>query len=395
MLPTLNFTKVALLLLASTTLHAVSAHPSILETDTPSPLAIRATGKYVGATCTSDAECYSKNCVLYGSLRQKTCRRQPSGGPCFEANNCGSRSCVQGRCQSSDLNGPCDTVSDCIGTSLLCDAGACKVNPNVGPTSAPNQACRTGSDCASERCEALTYCLDPTGKEGPCSSCFPGTGFDPPCEPAPLHCTRLPLGASCANNGDCAEGFCRSGTCAVSQSGDACVSEAQCTGTSICGTRGTCHTPAKRTLYTQDICGADSQCKNGRCRTGLNFTDVYDQSFQYTGQYTYPPRCDYLSLGESNCRTYSDCTSGICKNAVCVLGADGDRCLFNQHCANLCGADGICQPLPAQGSVALKQPCTADNQCASGRCDGDYGFIARPLPYDPSKTQYVMDKLCS
>ncbi|KAE8228681.1 hypothetical protein CF326_g6382 [Tilletia indica] len=384
-----------LLLLASTALHAVVATPLAVDTDASSSLLnARATGKYVGATCTTNEECYSKNCVLFGGATQKTCRRQPAGGPCVENNNCGSRVCVQGKCSASALTGACDTVSDCAdAANTLCQAGKCTASSSTSPAQRPNTACNANSDCASGQCQAIKYCLDSTGKEGPCSSCFPGTGLDVPCVPSPLHCTRLPLNAQCTDNGDCSEGFCRSGICTASRTGDACVSEAQCTGTSICGTRGTCYTPSKGTLYPQDICGANSQCSSGRCLSGLNFTSSTDQIYEYSGKYTYPTRCDFLDLGETRCRTYVDCDPGICKNSVCVLGANGDRCLFNQHCANLCGSDGICRALPPKGSVLVKQPCTADDQCVSGKCETD--FISRPLPYNSGSSTYVMDKVCS
>ncbi|KAL9932464.1 hypothetical protein V8E36_008581 [Tilletia maclaganii] len=372
-----RWAKVALVILASSAITATLASPFNAD----SQLESRATGKSVGSACTSSSECISKNCVYYNGAKSQTCRRQPPGGPCTSNSNCGSRICAKGVCSQASTNGTCDTVSDCS-SSNLCSSGRCSARTlTVGP----NSPCSTNSDCSSGSCQALKSCFDANGNEVRCSA-------------DQLHCTRLPNGSACANDGDCGFGFCRSGTCTASVDGDACVHESQCTGVSICGTQGVCHTPGTKTLYSQEICGAASQCFSNRCLSNLKYTDPYDQVFDYFGPFEQPTRCDYLRVGGTKCRSYTDCVTGICKADKCVLGTSGvDRCLFNQHCSSgLCGssstADGICQKLPPNGGTDVGRPCSASGQCATQRCET--GFIKRPVPFDPSQSYYVQDLIC-
>ncbi|KAK0522488.1 hypothetical protein OC842_006451 [Tilletia horrida] len=380
-----RWTQLAVLLLAATSaLQAVVGTPLDFDTDAPSFAVERATGKYVGATCSANDECFSKNCQLVNGTQKKTCQRQPFNGPCFQNNNCLSRKCSQGKCAASPLNGECNSVSDCANaSSKVCSGGKC--NARTTALLAPNSACSADGDCVSGHCESLRSCFDSTGLEGSCS-------------PGALHCTRLPLGSTCANDGDCAEGFCRSGVCSTSRTGDACVSETQCVGTSICGTTGQCHTPSRRSLYPQDVCGSNTQCKSGRCVKDLLITDQLDTAFPYAGTgrtpYTQPTMCDYFRLGEPLCRDYVDCgPTGTCINGVCALGAQYDPCLLNQHCADICGLDGFCIPQQPAGSIEVGDPCTANSTCQTNRCE--LGFIYRPLPnVQPVTYQYVQDTVC-
>ncbi|KAE8211478.1 hypothetical protein CF327_g4768 [Tilletia walkeri] len=282
----------------------------------------------------------------------------------------------------------------------MCDSGKCKVSPSFGCTAddqcstghcidkicrralqAPNSACDLGSECIGGQCKNVETCADANGKDTLCDG-----------SPSGLHCARLPLGSKCSNNGDCSKGFCRQGLCVASKDGDACVAETQCTGASVCSPTGKCHTPGTNTLYPQDTCVNDSQCRSKRCVANLAVTDQYDVELPYLGDLPEYKRCDYFKTGEGKCRNYVDCSVGICKNDKCSLGVDGDRCLYNQHCINVCGSNGICHSPPSNGSLGVGQPCKTDNQCFSEQCLD--GTVSRPLPESPKTTHTVLDSVC-
>ncbi|KAK0561958.1 hypothetical protein OC861_005556 [Tilletia horrida] len=228
--------------------------------------------------------------------------------------------------------------------------------------------CTTGNDCLSR-------------------SCVSGT------------CAFSKYNGTCEINQDCAEGLCRSGKCVKSVVGDACYYDKECSGSQVCGPNSTCYVPGYRTLYPQDTCSYNYQCKNNRCVAGLKGSDQDDNQYEYGSYGAYEldrKRCDYNSLGEKGCRDYRDCTVGICRSNKCQLGFSGlDLCMKNQHCAGLCTSEGVCRDLPVNGTVADRQACTTSAQCnpATGD-DCEIGWIGRPFPADRSQIHYVYDTIC-
>ncbi|KAK0554898.1 hypothetical protein OC845_000539 [Tilletia horrida] len=86
------------------------------------------TGKFVGSTCKTNAECYSQYCAAVGGSTTKKCQRQPAGGPCFKDANCASRNCRASAnicITPSKTNGTCSADKDCV-SGLSCDSGKCK-----------------------------------------------------------------------------------------------------------------------------------------------------------------------------------------------------------------------------------------------------------------------------
>ncbi|KAK0562888.1 hypothetical protein OC861_005104, partial [Tilletia horrida] len=139
-----NIRSLSLALLLAIAVGLVASQPSsVHEVDVDGHTGIfgRAThtGKFVGSTCTTSAECYSKNCALVkGSTTVKKCQRQPFAGPCFENANCQSRNCLlsKGICNNpSNLNGTCDGNNDCA-NFWICDTGSGigKCRANTGAT---------------------------------------------------------------------------------------------------------------------------------------------------------------------------------------------------------------------------------------------------------------------
>ncbi|CAD6908116.1 unnamed protein product [Tilletia controversa] len=367
--------KFALLLLASQLLTAVAASP--FDLDSRALVSRARGGKYVGSSCQVDSECYSASCATGDDGVTRTCQRQLPGGPCFENSNCDTRQCdlSAGICKASAVNGLCTNYYDCDGWeqgTVTCQNKKCKIQDSKACTQsnqcasgfcnnkicrrrpqAPNSPCFVDGECLSGDCAAITasQCTNPDGSFAYC----PGT--------TDQHCTRYALGHSCANNGECQEGFCRSGKCVASKDGDACSEQYQCTGPSVCG-NGKCYTPSNATLHPNDVCDIGSQCLSGRCVTDQLQKDSYGVN-TVTLKNQYPARCDYLANGQTSCRSFTDCSTGLCQSGTCNLGKDGDRCQVNYQCENLCSSDGVCYTPAKSNAQGQGEPCKTDDQCLS------------------------------
>ncbi|CAD6886257.1 unnamed protein product [Tilletia laevis] len=380
--------KFALLLLASQLLTAVAASP--FDLDSRALVSRARGGKYVGSSCQVDSECYSASCATGDDGVTRTCQRQLPGGPCFENSNCDTRQCdlSAGICKASAVNGLCTNYYDCDGWeqgTVTCQNKKCKIQDSKACTQsnqcasgfcnnkicrrrpqAPNSPCFVDGECLSGDCAAITasQCTNPDGSFAYC----PGT--------TDQHCTRYALGHSCANNGECQEGFCRSGKCVASKDGDACSEQYQCTGPSVCG-NGKCYTPSNATLHPNDVCDIGSQCLSGRCVTDQLQKDSYGVN-TVTLKNQYPARCDYLANGQTSCRSFTDCSTGLCQSGTCNLGKDGDRCQVNYQCENLCSSDGVCYTPAKSNAQGQGEPCKTDDQCLSRSCLFKYDSVTRP-----------------
>ncbi|KAK0554895.1 hypothetical protein OC845_000536 [Tilletia horrida] len=381
------------LLLASVVGLATAQPSSVLDVDVDGHTGIfgRAThtGKFVGSTCTTSDECYSKNCALVkGSTTLKKCQRQPFGGPCFKDANCLTRNCLssKGVCDNpSNLNGTCSGDPYCA-NGLLCDTGSgigkCKAKTGSKckwagdcvsgddctngvcktPLLSPNQPCNEGSECISGGCSFGPCTMD----NGDYVNCVDLNNYA-----TEGLCDRYPLGHTCVHPGDCSIGQCK-GTCSNSTIGDPCSERYQCTNGQTCA-NNKCTVLAPGSQYPGDPCSKNTDCKSGECN-----------DYQ----------CSALSLGQSGCRGYGDCAKGICKDEKCQLGADGDKCGANLQCQNLCNLDGICYTLKNGTILATGQPCQKNSQCITNKCLYHYGVV-RPSPTDDCPFDpYYPDEPC-
>ncbi|KAK0554904.1 hypothetical protein OC845_000545 [Tilletia horrida] len=329
------------------------------------------TGKSIGSTCKTNAECYSQNCAAVSGSTTKKCQRQPAGGPCFENGNCLSQNCrtSAGICITpSKTNGTCSSGKDCV-SGLSCQNGKCKAK--AGSKCTKTGDCVSGSSCSNGVCGTPllgTNSVCSNGAQclsGSCtvpSSCTNSDGSYAYCDPLDSYgtksiCDRSQLGGKCVNPGDCYTGQCKNGACSNSTVGDPCVEPYQCGNGQTCS-GGKCAFFAPGSQYPGDNCSNDAQCKSGKCVSG------------------YPlPTCAGFANGATGCRTYSDCASGLCKSGTCTPGADGDRCIENAQCQNVCGTDGVCYTPKSPQSAGL--PCKVGNQCLSNSCSPG-GAFTRP-----------------
>ncbi|KAL9938547.1 hypothetical protein V8E36_002266 [Tilletia maclaganii] len=326
----------------------------------------RAGTKYVGSTCKSSAECYSANCVNVTASTPGTCQRQVTGGVCFENANCATFNCNNQKCSTpSKLKGVCSSKSDCD-QGRYCGEGVCRA------LIAPNQRCNDTSQCAAGECSPYS-CRNTNGAPINC-----------PGEPDPVNgyftrfsfCGRYSTGHTCANTGECEIGYCGNGKCAENGEGALCDVSSQCTSPGAICIQGRCSTPGNNTLYPEERCGLDAQCRSKSCRSSLRNRDdegVNDGSASFYGRkrYAVPGEyslCNYMQEGES-CRTYFNCEYTLCKNSTCTCGAPGDRCSINYQCASgACGYDGKCLDAKKGSKNPQGTPCGNNNQCLSNRC---------------------------
>ncbi|KAK0561262.1 hypothetical protein OC861_005905 [Tilletia horrida] len=211
-----------------TTLAFVLADPVVQADSAPALLATRGSAQ-AGDKCTTNTDCYSKNCV------NKVCQLQPAGGPCFKDGNCVSKSC-------SIPKGK--TAGTCASTGSL----------------PPRAACTANAQCLSGSCSSRVDRHDQYGDN---------TGFylSDDIGHQGKNCQYLSLGQSgCRSNDDCGSGVCSSnGKCTALADGSRCLFNSQCGSSSVCSIKGKCYTPRPGSLTTGKVCTKDSQCYAGNC----------------------------------------------------------------------------------------------------------------------------------
>ncbi|KAK0538882.1 hypothetical protein OC835_001301 [Tilletia horrida] len=362
------------------------------------------TGKYVGSSCRSSDECYSKNC------EDGICQRQPLGGPCFKGANCATRYCdlSDGSCRDpSHLLGVCGGDNESCSTranggQLVCDGNFCKLKDGAACTR--DKVCLSGS-CGPDktcintglppfaRCEENSDC-----KSGQCISCFNLRDFSD-CsgdDYFAYFCDRFELGHSCSDTNQCKTGVCRHGTCSPSQIGDPCKGQYTCTNGQVCSPDNRCYIPSSSSLKSAQVCTMDDQCFSKRCTHYILPRDEDGINRASTPSYNPDLLCDYLQTGESPCYSTNDCATDVCKNGTCEPAQVGEQCDVNYRCAgsSVCNWDGICYD-PPKNSVSAGSPCRSDDNCLSGSCnDIGYPEITRYTLGNPRSPFQAEDTTC-
>ena len=302
------------------------------------------------------------------------CEAQPEedGTICNDGNTCTlDDQCTEGVCGGSMMD--CSALDDgCRRGRCDPETGACEATPVEDETACDDgDVCTTGEVCAAGVCEPGTPLdcshLDTECTEGECNSV---TGScqavrapdDSVCDDANL-CT---IGDICTDgvcsgelfdcsavDDDCNEGVCdpETGACVrsplpgdtVCDDGEACTNDDVCTDGSCGGT-------------PMDCSSSEDDCNDAVCNST-------------TGA------CEPVPLGDgTGCDDGDPCTTGdTCSSGVCGGGP--------MDCTHLDGgcAVGECDPttgactavnLDEGASCDDGDPCTVDDACAGGRCDG-------------------------
>jgi hypothetical protein len=173
---------------------------------------------------------------------------------------------------------------------------------------------------------------------------------------------KLPDGQACAQNGQCASGFCVDGLCCASACSGTCQA---CSAAATGGKDGIC-APVKAGADPRDACkptdmascGDDGTCDGaGACRKWAASTTCGAASCA-GGQYTPARTCD----GKGTC---APANAVSCAPYVC--GGDG-RCRTSCVAKADCAGDSVCIAGACSGKRALGQTCGGDGECASGFC---------------------------
>ncbi|KAK0543976.1 hypothetical protein OC846_006222 [Tilletia horrida] len=373
--------SLSLTLLLATAVGLATAQPSsVLDVDVDGHTGIfgRAThtGKFVGSTCTTSDECYSKNCALVkGSTTLKKCQRQPFGGPCFKDANCLTRNCLssKGVCDNpSNLNGTCSGDPYCA-NGLLCDTGSGigKCKAKTGSKCKWAGDCVSGDDCTNGVCK--TPLLSPNQPCNKGSECISGGCSFGPCtldNGDYVNCT-LSLGQSgCRGYGDCAKGICKDEKCQLGADGDKCGANLQCQ--NLCNLDGVCYTLKNGTiLATGQPCLKNSQCITNKClyHYGVVRPSPTDDC-PFDPYYPDEPCVDEVRDTvckpgglSGKCYDENDCAQGSCIDGVCQGRPTGSDCQTATDCTSLSCDSGKCSV------AAAYSPCSSGSQCYSGKCE--------------------------
>ncbi|KAE8224571.1 hypothetical protein CF319_g2553 [Tilletia indica] len=257
-----------------------------------------------------------------------------------------------------------------------------------------NKKCSRSSQCITGVCDARGGdCFAPDGRPFFCEQ------YLSPIETPPNRCRQAPLGHSCVNTGDCAQGVCNKSTltCTFANVGGNCARDTHCKSPAFCSANRKCVVPSNSTIDPQQPCAVNEQCRSGKCEGGQNPRDEYLANItQYMGYESDRDRCAFFALGQTGCKDYTECQTGFCYNGKCAKGSAGDECLINDNCGSgtVCGLDGKCYLPPANNSLGTGQPTNnAEAQCFSKqRKLSDQ--VQRPVPGRGGETHDTIDDVC-
>ncbi|KAK0530024.1 hypothetical protein OC835_004137 [Tilletia horrida] len=269
--------------------------------------------KFVGANCTSDAQCLSGSCTsrplatdsnglhygpLYYDVDPKRCDALRVGQRgCTTYSDCGTGLCEDGTCTLGADGERCLITYQCAD---VCSAGGiCVAKAYDLPRGA---LCRDGNQCLSTRC----------------TQSFIGKGFQRPslADDTKLVtvfdrvCEESKLGEACGATSDCGSGSCQGGKCALQPNGGACTKGIQCYSGQCSSTTAQCEAASASAPCTQD-----DQCYSNACE---------------------PQACVPLHGG------YGE----YCPDPICGAVPDGGSCRENRDCASApgtsCGPEHKC-----------------------------------------------------
>jgi hypothetical protein len=319
-------------------------------------------GYFCGRNCTSSADCDASAgdiCADLGGVGQ--CVRLVGGQP-----DCSGGSTPSGCSRDSD----CAASERCNTTTRACEprpAGAALGAPCSGPEACASGLCVGGS--CSQTCDWLNTTSCPAGFY--CDGDFVGTCNDGVCRAGSAGGSAL--GASCAEDTQCASLFCSGGVCA-----QPCVpgGAATCPAGYACqvGATPTCGA-CKTSGALGDLCESNDDCTSGICATlgDRRFcTDICDTANPCPARYTCTSAgavsvCvgDAGGLGE-DCTSNTDCLSDICardgSDSYCTrLCSDGVPCPTGFACTTTSdGATRICSPAAPRAGLRNSGGCGCD-----------------------------------
>lgn len=361
----------------------------------------------IASTCV-DATCMDT--MTNGSETDQDC-----GGDCKKCDDLKTckiaNDCKSGVCKADSGELKCqvpacdDAVKNGSETDLDCGGAACaKCGPDKG--------CNENGDCAGNQCTGsngtcVPNCSDGSKNNaetdvdcggGSCNGCPAGkacAGQDTDCGMT-TYCNgttcvqKKDIGAACAGNNQCSNGFCVDGTCCSNACNGTCQTcsaqgaclliaagsdpDNECPGTDACNGDGVCGKPVGGS------CLANADCANGQCADGVCCVVACNNtckacSMALTGQAN--GTCANISTGldpHNECAGATTCNG----NAACALFADGAACTFadGSECLNGNCVDGYCCGTQCTGS------CKACSMMKTGQPNGMCALVTNQTDPD-------------
>ena len=340
-------------------------------------------GDETGVDCGGDANACATRC--------------PDGDPCAVGADCANTFCAEGTCCDEACGGDCRECSTGACTDVVHDAQdpgtcdgageACDGNGNC--LSADGEVCAAGGECASGECHDTTCC--DTDCSGTCVECSTGTcsnvaedAQDPmTCDMTGDACDGagnclLADGETCADGAECASGECHDTTCCDADCSGTCV---ECsTGTCInvaedaqdpmtCDMAGdACDGAGNCLLADGETCAAGGECASGECHD----TTCCDVDCSGTCLECSTGTCANVPSDTQDPMT-CDMAGDACDGAGNCLLADGETCAAGGECASGECHDATCCDVDCSGTCV---------ECSTGTCTNVAEDVQDPMTCD-------------
>jgi hypothetical protein len=316
--------------------------------------------------CELNSDCksayYCKKTRVDSSVWFHACQGDGAlGASCYSDEQCVSGNCVDEHCCDDRCDGPC-VACDLSGVEGTCTSRSHEEDPEQG--------------CGEYNCDGEGACLTagPASDSGSCqdhSDCKPGYicvegGI---CPGDNCYATCVPNGArgeACDVNEDCSSGHCVDNVCCNETCGDICEA------CDIPGHAGTC-TPYAGGTDPENECGAYTCTGSNQCYSAGSYnlgTSCYAYCDtkckpEYHCRWTYNPSTDNITtscvaknpVGDS-CSTDCQCDSGHCVDSVCC----------NSECSGTCRG---CNTPNRRGLCTYYDDVDPDNECGFYTCNGN------------------------
>jgi hypothetical protein len=325
---------------------------------------------------------------------------------CADGNFCTTAErCENGACVVDPVD--CDDGDPC--TDDLCDC-------DVGCINAP--ICNDGFACTLDTCDPATLACSSTVIPGACDTdCSTGTCVADPdrtdIDPVTgcLVTATAPDGTPCTPDAfPCTDDVCLVGSCAhppagagePCDDGNPCTTGDQCDGAGACGGSGTVCVPQSQCHLAGTCDPGTGECSNPPRPSGDPCDDgnACTTGDQCDGAGGCSPGAGTVCTAQSQCHLAGTCDPGTgeCSNPPRPNGDpcdDGNLCTEDDRCDGAGGCDGspvVCTPLgqcrvvgtcdPDTGQCSSPpgpdgepcddgNPCTVEDVCADGMCQGD------------------------
>jgi len=321
--------------------------------------------------CTKGEGCKAGACV-------------PTGPPdCNDANPCTTDSCdPKVGCQNAANTAPCDDGNACTANDA-CAAKACQPGKAKG--------CDDGQSCTDDSCDPKVGCQN-AAKPGACDDgnvctktdtcqagqCV-GTGgidcndgnvcTDDNCDPSGTGCTHTANSKPCDDGNLCTDDDACAAKACVAGGAKACTDGNACTDDTCKPASGCAFVHNSAPCNDGNACTTGDACQVGQCAPGA--PKVCTDGNPCTADSCNPQAGCTTAPVAGPCDDGNPCTlNDQCVGGGCSGGTPKDCSAWADTCNNGVCQAGNCQKQPKSGSCSDGDPCTVNDACANGSCQG-------------------------